>query len=195
MFHSVPIAKLRILDFDIENRPLAYWFDDATTAEITAIGWAFYDEPVIYSRLLEPPPDHETSMLRMLTHFKRAYDEADMVTGHYIRKHDLPIINAHMIEFGLPTLGPKMTSDTKLDLTKTGSMSTAQLALAKMLDVKAEKPRMTNMRWRDANRLTIEGRAAAMTRVEGDVKQHMELRAQLLREGLLGAPKLWSPAR
>jgi hypothetical protein len=33
--------KLRILDFDIENRPLSYWVPDRPSAEITAIaaGW------------------------------------------------------------------------------------------------------------------------------------------------------------
>jgi hypothetical protein len=183
----------RILDFDIENRPLAYWFDDRTTGEITAIGWAFYDDPVVISKLLKPPPSHEKSMLKMLLSFRRVYDEAVMVTGHYIRRHDLPIINAHMIEFGLPPLGPKMTSDTKLDLIKTAQFSASQLALSKILEVDAEKPRMTVARWRDANRLTPEGRAAARERVEGDVKQHMEMRAALLREGLLGPPRMWTP--
>ena len=183
----------RILDFDIENRPLAYWYDGNTTAEITAIGWAFYDEPVIHSRLLLPPPKHETSMLKMLKAFRRAYDKADIVTGHFIRVHDLPIINSHMIEFGLPPLDAKMSSDTKIDLIRHGQMSASQLALSAMLDVKAPKPRMTNLRWRDANRLTPDGMVLARERVEGDVKQHMELRAAMLRDGLLKPPSLWSP--
>lgn len=190
---NVTSRPFRILDFDIENRPLAYWYDDKTTGEITAIAWAFYDEPVIMSKLLKPPPDHERSMLGMLLKFKKAYDKADMVTGHYIRVHDLPIIQAHMIEFGLEPLGPKMTSDTKLDLIKRSNLSASQLGLSKMLDVSAEKPRMSVGRWRDANRLTPEGRAAARERVEGDVKQHMELRAAMLERGLLKEPSLWIP--
>lgn len=187
------VSAGRILDFDIENRPLAYWFDDRTTGEITAIGWAFYDEPVIHSRLLKPPPDHERSMRKMLEGFRKAYDQADIVTGHFIRKHDLPIINAHMIEFGLPPLGPKMTSDTKLDLIRTAQFSASQLALSKIMNTSAQKPRMSVGRWRDANRLTPEGRAAARERVEGDVKQHMELRAALLQHGLLAPPRMWTP--
>lgn len=186
----------RILDFDIENRPLSYWFDDRTTAEITAIAWMFYDwweghGPEV--RVLEPPPNHETSAIRMLTHFKRAYDEANMVTGHFIRKHDLPIINAAMIEYGMEPLGPKMTSDTKLDLIRTASFSASQLNLSGMLDVKAPKPRMSTGRWRDANRLTVEGRQSAIERVTGDVRQHMEMRAALLEAGLLSPPRMWTP--
>lgn len=194
MFSTTVRKQHRILDFDIENRPLSYWFADVTTAEITAIAWKFYDwtdEPAV--RFLKPPPDHEWSAIAMLREFKAAYDAADMVTGHFIRKHDLPIINSAMIEYGLPTLGPKMTSDTKLDFIKHGSFSASQLALSKVLDVKAPKPRMTTNRWRDANRLTDEGIAATIERVTGDVKQHMELRGRLLDEGLLGPPRLWTP--
>lgn len=194
MFNKTPVKQHRILDFDLENRPLAYWFDDRTTAEITAIAWAWvglYGQPAV--RVLEPPPDHETSMIRMLQDFKRVYDQADVVTGHYILMHDLPMLNSHMIEFGLPALGPKMVSDTKLHLVRHGNMSASQLALSAMLDVKAQKPRMTNMRWRDANRLTIEGRQAAIERVTGDVRQNLELRESLLKAGLLKPPTLWRP--
>src|SRR5690606_40829515 len=49
----------------------------------------------------------------MLREFKRLYDEADGVTGHYIRKHDLPIINGALLEHGLPLLGPKMRSEER----------------------------------------------------------------------------------
>lgn len=195
MFESTPVKQHRILDFDLENRPLAYWFDDRTTAEITAIAWSWIGgaNGNMTVRVLEPPPDHETSMVRMLTDFKRAYDQADVVTGHYIIMHDLPMLNSHMIEFGLPALGPKMVSDTKIHLVRHGNMSASQLALSAMLDVKAEKPRMTNLRWRDANRLTVDGRLAAINRVTGDVRQNMELRRGLLKAGLLKPPTLWRP--
>jgi hypothetical protein len=33
----------RVLDFDIENRPLTYLGSDFTTAEVTAIAWAWTD--------------------------------------------------------------------------------------------------------------------------------------------------------
>jgi hypothetical protein len=194
MFTTTERKKHRILDFDIENRPLSYWFDDRTTAEITAIGWAWadLDSPPAY-RVLLPPPDHENSFLRMLRDFVRVYDEADIVTGHFIRKHDLPIINAALIEFGQKPLGSKMTIDTKLDMIRTGSFSGSQLNLAGMLEVKSEKPRMTTERWRDANRLTDAGIASAIERVTGDVRQHMELRVAMQKANLLGPPRMWRP--
>lgn len=192
-FPTWSLRPLKVLDFDIENRPLAYWYDDRTTGEITAIAWAWYSDDVIDVRTLAAPPHHESSMERMLMDFKAVYDEADMVTGHYIRSHDLPIINSHMIEFGFPKLGPKLTSDTKHDLAKHAQMSASQMALSNMLEVKAPKPRMTNLRWRDANRLTTDGIDLAIERVTGDVRQHMEMRRAMMREGILREPQLWTP--
>jgi hypothetical protein len=41
----VSSRPLRVLDFDIENRPLTYLGSDFTTAEVTAIAWAWTDQP------------------------------------------------------------------------------------------------------------------------------------------------------
>ena len=56
------------------------------------------------------------SMLDMLVGFRKMYDEADMVTGHYILRHDLPILNSAYIENGLPPLDAKLVQDTKVHL-------------------------------------------------------------------------------
>lgn len=87
---------LRILDFDIENRPLSYLGQDFTTAEITAIAAGFTDSERISCWTLKLGGDSTD----MLTAFRRMYDRADMVTGHYIRRHDLPIINGALLEHG-----------------------------------------------------------------------------------------------
>lgn len=190
---GVGSRPLRVLDFDIENRPLSYWYDDKTTAEITAIAWSLYGEDEVTVKVLEPPPHHEVSMMDMLVRFKTAYDEADMVTGHFIRVHDLPTIQGHMIEFGLEPLGAKLTSDTKLDMIRRTNMSASQKALADMLDVRQQKVAMPQQRWRDANRLTIQGRQSAIERVTGDVRQHKALRLEMLKRGLLNEPRIWVP--
>jgi hypothetical protein len=184
---------MRVLDFDIENRPLAYWHSDKTTGEITAIAWSWYGQDEVYVRVLEPPPYHLTSALGMLRAFRAAYEKADMVTGHYIRGHDLPILNSALVEYDLDQLSPKLTSDTYLDLVTYGEQSKSQMALSNVLDVKKEKPRMSVSRWRDANRLTVEGIDATIERVTGDVKQHKELRLALIERGLLKPPRLWTP--
>ena len=198
---SVGHREMRVLDFDIENRPLHYWYGDATTAEITAIAWAWYGDdsrkgrPDVRVRLLHRPPRHWYSAQKMLKEFVAAYDEADMVTGHFIRGHDLPIINSALMELGLPTLGPKLTSDTKLDLVKRGRLSVSQKNLAQMLGVQAPKVDMPQTNWRDANRLTDAGLALTEARVVGDILQHMQLRVTLLGLHLLSDPKVWVPGQ
>ena len=181
--------QLRILDFDIENRPLSYWYSDRPTAEVTAIAAAWTSNPGdVWVALLGR--DDPVTMLNV---FKALYDQADIVTGHYIRKHDLRILNGAMLEYGLDPLGPKLTIDTKLDLVTQGDLPATQEHLADMLGVSEPKVHMTQMMWREANRLTEDGLRATEKRVKGDVAQHMALRTVLAERGLLGAPKVWRP--
>jgi hypothetical protein len=187
-------SKLRILDFDIENRPLSYLGQDYTTAEITAIAacWDGARKPV-QCWLLEPDDDGVGAGI-MLEGFREMYDAADMVTGHYIRMHDLPIINGAMVERGLPPLGEKLTCDTKLDLVSHGgAISASQENLCAMLGLAAPKILMNTVKWREANRLTPEGRRLTEKRAVGDVIQHMALRKALVARDLLGPPKVWRP--
>jgi hypothetical protein len=50
---------------------------------------------------------------------------------------------------------------------------------------------MNQSKWRAANRLTPEGLAEVRQRVTGDVRQHIELRRELLALGYLCNPKMW----
>lgn len=190
---KLPLLKAgRILDFDIENRPSSYWYEGMTTAEVTAIAWAWVDDPKnIEVQVLDPRDENSFSF--MLYRFKIAYDEADMVTGHYIRGHDLPILNGAYIESGLDPLSPKLTSDTKLDLMRYSDQPKTQEYLGSLMGTSAPKVHMTQTDWRAANRLTPEGLEKTKKRVMGDVKQHMQLRKQLINRGLLKSPKIWRP--
>lgn len=170
-----------------------YWYGDATTAEITVIAWSWYGEDEVHVRSLEAPPNHFASMLQMLALFRQAYDQADMVTGHFIRGHDLPLINGALVEAGLAHLDSKLTSDTKLDLVKRKSMSVSQKNLTEMLDVPQPKLDMPQASWREANRLTPAGIELAEARCKQDIMQHKALREELLNRGLLSSPKMWYP--
>jgi hypothetical protein len=129
----------------------------------------------------------------MLTQFRQAYDQADMVTGHYIRKHDLPILNAAYAEWNLPLLSEKLTSDTKLDLIRWKDLPQSQESLAEMMGLQENKHHMSQAEWRRANRLTPTGLAFTRKRVTDDVVQHKALRLRLIERKLLGPPKLWKP--
>jgi hypothetical protein len=185
---KVSLPQQRILDFDIENRPLSYLGGDFTTAEITAIAWGWTDSKDVEVRLLGEV-DYET----MLTDFVKAYDEADIVTGHYIRNHDLPHINGALLESGFAPLSAKRTSCTKNDLVRRTGVSASQESLADMLGVKSSKEHMTQRDWRTANRLLPKGLERTKTRVVNDVIQHKQLRERLIEEGYLRPPKVWKP--
>lgn len=176
-----------MLDFDIENRPLSYLGSDFTTAEVTAIAWAWTDQPDTVTVYLLG----ETELPTILHHFVAAYQLADMVTGHYIKGHDLPMLNGALMECGMPPLGDKMVQDTKIDLVRAKGISRSQESLGAMLQLDAPKVQMNQAKWRAANRLTPAGLAEVRERVIGDVRQHIELRQRLLNLGLLAPPSMW----
>jgi hypothetical protein len=189
MRRNLSVSKPRILDVDIENRPLAYLGNDYTTAEITAIAVCWVDDPSsIWCWLLGRDP-----AVMMLFEFRGLYEQADMVTGHYIRKHDLPILNGAMMEAGFQPLPEKLTSDTKLDLVKRKDLSASQENLSAMLGIPEGKAHMSNAMWREANRLTPEGLKLTAQRAMGDVLQHMAMRKKLIERNLLGPPRMWRP--
>jgi len=183
---QVSPVEQKVLDFDIECRPLAWLGGDFVTKEITAIAAKFLDEDPIYCWLLgvdEPE--------RMLVEFVELYDRADVVTGHYIRGYDLPTINGALHEYGQPPLDTKLTHDTKLDLIKQQGISGSQENLAAMLGITAPKIQMNNVKWREANRLTEDGLRLTRERAVGDILQHIELRQALMDQGWIGLPKIW----
>lgn len=196
------IKAQRILDFDIETRPLSYtgW---GNTDEITSIACSFYDETRVHffhlTAGLETDTDYERSSFKMLSAFCDMYNQADMVTGHYIRNFDLPKINGALIDNNLPILGQKLTSCTKNDLVKFSGLSKSQENLGQLLskfnskEFLGRKEHVSQMDWRQVNRLTIEGIDENKRRVTGDVKQHKELREALIEAKLLRAPKVWRP--
>jgi hypothetical protein len=158
--------KLRILSFDIENRPLSYWVPDRPSAEITAIAAGWVDVKRVECWMLTRKDPHPG---RILERFVAMYDQADIVTGHYVLGHDLPIINGALIELGMP-----------------------QEALAEYFGLTYGKEHMSQPAWRKANRLGEAGAPLTRARVVGDVQQHKALRLALLERGYLRPPARWS---
>lgn len=184
------ISAPRILDFDIENRPLSYGGGDWTTADITAIAFSWADNDLVEcAQVFDSRTDQD--YYEMLLRFRKAYDEADIVTGHYIRNHDLPIINGAMLEFGFPPLDLKMSICTKNDLVKFKDIGKSQEALGAMLKIPAPKQHVGPDEWRRANRLQIP--AITRERVVADVVQHKQLRLALHVAGALKSPRVWRP--
>ena len=186
----VRTGDLRILDFDTESRPLSYLGQDFTTADITAIAacWTDSRDVQVWAQTKD-----DRSRWSMLRGFAKLYGEADIITGHFCIRHDLPRLNAMMIEAELPPLGPKMVSDTFTHLVSLQGISKSQENLGEMFGVDAPKVGMSTPKWRKANRLLKSGVEHSIERVCGDVIQHIELRNALIARGLLRSPVLWRP--
>jgi len=183
---KISTTPLKILDLDCEARPLSWINQDFVSKEITAIGAQSIDEKKAYSWILG-----EVTTQEILEGFVELYNQADIVTGHYIRGYDLPLINSALAEFGYRPLTSKLAHDTKIDLINSSGISKSQESLGAMLGLAEPKVQMNQHKWREANRLTEEGIAFTKERVIGDVKQHIQLREALLAQGMLGPPKIW----
>ena len=192
-----PIRDLRVLDFDTECRPLAWYGGDFVTKQPTVIAWRFIGERAHTQVAYIGESDRNTEVLAeewaMIELFREAYDAADVVTGHYIRGFDLPLLDGALMRLGGSPLGPKMTQDTKLDLAKAQGISKSQENLGAMFELDHPKVSMNTSKWAEANMLLPAGIDEAVNRCVGDVEQHIEMRALMLKRGLLAPPVVWSP--
>lgn len=184
----------RVLHFDCEARPLSFWYETQPTTDLTAIASAWADdiEGTLHTDLMGPTWT-ERKYKKMLQCFVERYNEADVVTAHYGIKFDLPLINGALIEMGMPILTEKYISDTKQHIVKYGFIPKTQEHVSGMMRTMNPKEHMTQADWRRANRLTPQGMEETRRRVEGDVKQHYEMRQELIKRGLLSPPVLWTP--
>jgi DNA polymerase elongation subunit (family B) len=157
-------------------------------SQITGIAWSWVGEDTMYCAILEQDLSNEREMFQR---FMDAFNQADMLTGHYIRRHDLPLIVDHCARLGLPIPRPVRVQDTKVDLVRMNGMGQSQENLSTTFGLAAEKHHMCGASWRVANALTPEGQAGTRKRVVDDVIQHKAMRAELLKRGMLKAPKMW----
>lgn len=195
---TIKTRRRRTLCFDLECRPLAFWYEGMTTSEITAIGWKFSDEPEVHTLLLrsdglfvQDEGDHLLSYRAAHTYFWGVLQEADLVYGHNIRGFDLPLFQAHLLRLELPLLPDLLTCDTLKDYPKRRAMSASLENLAGFYGLEGDKLKMSQPDWEAANRLTEDGIALARERVTSDVLLQEQLRNKLLELSILKAPRVW----
>jgi hypothetical protein len=188
--------RLRVLDFDTECRPLAWYGGDFVTKQPTALAWRFIDEGTDTEVAYIGASDRSSKVLEeeaeMLMAFRDAFTKADVVTGHFILGFDLPLVNGSLIRLGLPQLPDTLAQDTKIHFAKAQGMSKSQENLGRMFGLQHPKVPMDTDKWGRANMLLPDGIDETVERVVGDVNQHVELRQTMLDRGLLRAPTPWS---
>ncbi len=178
------IPPQRVLIFDTECRPLHY-SDWRKEDQITAIAWKWLDSEYVQYGLLESDLSNERLVVES---FLYAYHRADIVVGHYIRKHDLPLLSDHALRLDIPMSGC-LTQDTMMDIVKVKGLGKSQANLSATFGLKAEKFNMTGADWRKSNMFADTGRT--LERVITDVNQNQELYEELKRRNALHAPKRW----
>jgi hypothetical protein len=190
----------RALCFDLESRPSAFWYGDKTTAEITAFGWKWRDEPDAHALLLTKDGRFRNDEGRTVSAhtayaaFRLTLSHADLVYGHNIRRFDLPLFQAGLLRLGLPILPELRTTDTLRDYPKRHDMSASLASLAALYELDEDgKLHLSQHEWEQANRLTPDGIERAHARVVSDVLLQERLRDKLLELGLLGSPRTWRP--
>lgn len=191
-----------VVGFDVENRPLAYWYDGQATAEITAICWkAIGDDPHVLllrrdGRYSLDGGRRTLSAVDAFTRFRNVLADAGLVFGHNIRRHDLPIFQAELERVGLPVLPSILTTDTLADYPKRKARSVSLENLAVELELDEDgKKHMGVAMWERANRLSTAGLAETYGRVVGDVLLQERLRDRLLELDYLSAPARWAPRK
>ncbi len=169
-------------------RPLTYLGSDYTTGDVTAIAWSWDGTDEVECMM---QTKRDGSQKRMLLGFLKAYNQADMVTGHWISGFDLPVLQGALMELELPLLGDKLTCDTKRDLKKRKYISASQENLAGMLGLVEPKVGMSTWKWRKSNRLITEGLEFTRERVMGDVVQQLAMRRRMIELDMLNTPRVW----
>jgi hypothetical protein len=184
------IKKLRVVTLDWECLP-GHWIGaDYTSRIVTALAWSWSDSP----DRIDVMTHYEHTRASMAEAFRLLLTNADVVTGHWVTGFDLPVGNGARLRENLPPLeGVVWASDTKSHLSKTSGRSLSQQNLAASLGVKAPKINVTLKDWEEFNLRTPGYQQAGEERVVGDVRQHMEMRAALIKLGWLGPAQRWVP--
>jgi hypothetical protein len=194
---SVASRKVRVLDFDMECRPLAWYGGEWVTKQPTVIAWAWCDKPKVISVAAIGESDRSSRVLEeeetMIEEFRLSFDEAEMVTGHFIRGFDLTLLNGACLRLGIPGISSKLSQDTKLDLVRSSGLSKSMANLSAMLEAKHQKLEMNTAKWARANMLLPDGIKMAKERCVADVREHMEMREIMLANNMLRPPIVWDP--
>lgn len=199
---SRPARTLAILDFDFESKPLWFWYDKPT-AVITSLSymWSFGGSISHDSLTTTIATLHsKDAYVEWLENVSDLFSRADILTGHNIDRFDLPLLQAQLMRFGMPSLGTMRTQDT-MRLPKKRDMSASQESLInyKALDLKCPigmpiyKDHLSIPQWEDAAMGWDD--SVLIERPSSDVHGHAHLREKLIELGYLAAPKLWKPSR
>src|SRR6266498_2646497 len=142
--------KLRILCFDIENKPGTYGPGDFTHGKVTAIGAKFFDEPKRKVDGWVIRRDDLTQSTQCAVDFLTMWEQADIVIGHNIRGHDIRLLNGFYTSLDLPLLSRRRTVDTYHDQPKMAGLSRSLENLCARWGCPEKKVSLSEYDWEQA---------------------------------------------
>jgi hypothetical protein len=119
-----------------------------------------------------------------LRSFYQALAEADVVTGHNIRRHDIPLMNAHCVREGDdPIQWPEIvdTLDRELWGGATKGLSRSQANTAARMGLDNEKMTVHLDTWEKAAAGAVNELLVVEERCMSDVTGHIEMYKELVR--------------
>lgn len=163
--------------------PGTYGPGDYTHPKVTALGWQFLDGSEAIGRCFNRR--NPWLMADICEEFARAWDHADFVMGHNIKRHDVKILNGLYTALDLPLLPPKRMVDTYMDQPKMQGLSRSLENLAARWNCPLQKIHMPEHVWEKAYDGIPEYVEMMRERVISDVKISIWLYHELVERGLL----------
>ena len=187
---AAPSAK-RILDFDTESLAAGFADPEWVPQKITCSAWSWVGEDVVHHRICGIRgffiPEVRAKSLRPLV---AAIRQADIVRGHNLARHDLPVLNAECLRLGLGPLPPLQVQDS-IKIVRTKGFKKGQDNLARLLKLEKEKLAMDWQAWEDA--YAEAGWPTVIARCVSDVEQHKQLWDAMSAAGWLKPMTVWRP--
>ena len=186
----LPAKPENILDFDMESMAAGFADPAWVPQKITCISWSWIGYSAVNSVISTQMGFFIPEIRRtMLEQFMAVYEQADVVTGHNLIRHDLPLLNAECLRLGLPQPSSKKVEDT-IAFRKTKGLKKGLDNLAKLLKTQEEKQDMDYEAWEQAYedptwKLVID-------RCESDVRLHKQVREKMIERDWPMKRTVWS---
>lgn len=183
----------KVLDFDTESLAAGFYDPQWVPQKITCIAWSWIGQDRVHVATCKDERGlYSKSVWRreMIQLFLKALLKADLVVGHNIIRHDLPVLNAECLRLGLKPLPPIKVQDT-MRFTKTKGFLKGQDNIGALIDTHDQKMSLNWQQWDDA--YAEPGWPTVIKRCKGDVKMHKDIYAHMLAEGWLKPIRIWRP--
>jgi len=184
-------SRRKILDFDIETLAAGYADPDWVPHFVTAWAYCWIGTDEVVCRCLPVRALFDTkTRASFLKPLLKAMEEADVWTGHNLRRFDIPVLVAEAMKLDLPVPTATLVQDT-MRVPRGKGFKKGQDNLGTLLKAPLRKRSLNYQEWMEA--YAERSLDTVKERVVGDVLQHMQIREKMMARGWLAHPRMWTP--